>query len=737
MAAVNYNDGSEIGFFNRVCWPKGKHQSESCHGLGRFCEWYFDVGQKSYNVVKRDPIDGSLPVELVKGKKATCGRVIAKVAAIFLKVLTYLTVVIPLIMFVAKCIYRSENSFVPIFIDRLGGPDDDVDDIRGAGSEARRRAAEERRRAQATERARLAKQSLQKFLVADGDVEADFSDAKIQTRIAEYAQEVHDLEIVTHDDLTLLSRIFTKLDSQKRNIEWFLKQQNRVHLEEEQRTYLQARKGDIEVQLDLLKDKANGALPLFKEIEGEFQVLLTSFDDENVNSVLRQIGAARELVERIRGELMQDAVDPDELRAVDDRLKEELEGFEERHYAILDKDLLDRYLTMANLFQRLTGTAGDQKVYDEFVFERAKQLINPTPLKNMGNTCYLNSALQFIQSIPEFVQLLRGNWMNQVDPMLDETEESFEKRRAAFEKARQLFIELTSMIERKNLNPAEHVKKVEEALKKLNDAFVESRCFVDILGQGGGRGQEADAIQPIELFLKNMGYVLETQRNIRWTPAPAEGDAAEQPVEERHHQFNVARTDSYITLQMKDFVGDPLYATSFQALLDHHFDYKPAHLDLRVEQEMVSEGLEAYKLAKIEDHLVVKLNRVGNERDPETGQARVIVREVVDPETEEVHEVRELPQGKHNEEIKFADGEILDFTSAFDPSLLRDGERVLYEVTAVARHHGGANGGAHWTADVKKGGQWLRCNDNARLQEGGMTNLSLGTGDIYLFKRVK
>jgi len=96
-----------VNMFSPLHWPEGKNSQEKCHALGRAVEWFFDLGQKSY-AVHHDPCGKSIPTGKDKGARTTA----LKVISIIFKVLTFPTIIIPIIMLIGKLIYRKKNDFV-------------------------------------------------------------------------------------------------------------------------------------------------------------------------------------------------------------------------------------------------------------------------------------------------------------------------------------------------------------------------------------------------------------------------------------------------------------------------------------------------------------------------------------------------------------------------------------------------------------------------------------------------
>lgn len=97
-----------INFFSNLESPFDVKNGESCRWLGRVVESYFDFGQATYEVFEKKGEKTS--VILADKKEITLG----KAFIIAMKVLSFATVIIPLLMLIGKAIYRGKNSFAVI-----------------------------------------------------------------------------------------------------------------------------------------------------------------------------------------------------------------------------------------------------------------------------------------------------------------------------------------------------------------------------------------------------------------------------------------------------------------------------------------------------------------------------------------------------------------------------------------------------------------------------------------------
>lgn len=108
------NSSVEIDLFSPIYRsPTGQDQrNENLGWIGRIVEPYFDIGQPSYSI-----LPGFLPekfVPLVANEtnvSSSWFKTAVRIIGFILKFISYLTLVIPAVMFVGKLAYRSENTF--------------------------------------------------------------------------------------------------------------------------------------------------------------------------------------------------------------------------------------------------------------------------------------------------------------------------------------------------------------------------------------------------------------------------------------------------------------------------------------------------------------------------------------------------------------------------------------------------------------------------------------------------
>lgn len=101
----------EVGFFNPVYHRAETQRNEKVNWLGRAVEWYFDIGQEVYSILPGPVADRSVPVVKEEAPQRSFFGVILRVVSVALKIISYLTLILPLMMVVGKLIYRAENRF--------------------------------------------------------------------------------------------------------------------------------------------------------------------------------------------------------------------------------------------------------------------------------------------------------------------------------------------------------------------------------------------------------------------------------------------------------------------------------------------------------------------------------------------------------------------------------------------------------------------------------------------------
>lgn len=101
----------EVGFFNPVYHRAETQRNEKVTWLGRAVEWYFDIGQEVYSILPGPVADRSVPVVKEESPQRSFFGVILRVVTVALKIISYLSLILPLMMVVGKLIYRAENRF--------------------------------------------------------------------------------------------------------------------------------------------------------------------------------------------------------------------------------------------------------------------------------------------------------------------------------------------------------------------------------------------------------------------------------------------------------------------------------------------------------------------------------------------------------------------------------------------------------------------------------------------------
>ncbi|MBA3236971.1 MAG: hypothetical protein H0T62_01295 [Parachlamydiaceae bacterium] len=100
-----------VGFFSPISSPGLPHPNENKVWLGRIVEWYFDWGQQAYAIVPSFEDDQTIPIEKISSEKSSLFFQAIHIVIIGLKILSCITVILPLAMLIGKYIYREDNHF--------------------------------------------------------------------------------------------------------------------------------------------------------------------------------------------------------------------------------------------------------------------------------------------------------------------------------------------------------------------------------------------------------------------------------------------------------------------------------------------------------------------------------------------------------------------------------------------------------------------------------------------------
>lgn len=623
----------EVGLLNPVYCPKNVQADVRFRALGHIFEWYWDFGQASYKVA-RDSSEGIVVERNIPQK--SWKRVAGLVVAIFFKLITLLTGVIPFFMFLGKCFYRSENQFLLLSSNHDGHVRErfrydrkkiiDPDFLKYQEIINGQHANE--------------KQQIQLFL-QDHYANKNIIDENLQS----LRKRIEDLEIDDFGSLGALLNLYRQVSHRHALIHSFLIKQNESYSDELVQNLKVAQVDYAELLTALLeKFKDNQAL---QNLYRDFQGGLGDIDD-------------------------------------------------------ISEEDLDLYVALTSMMKALPIINPEEAkpLINEELLAGALQKLAPHGIQNCGNSCYLNSDLQAIMSVPFFRDRLLGDWSPwEFTQEPKETVQEYQARRL-MENARHLsqaqvfggfkkiFSKFTRYYDEKNK------KLIDSKVRKLRDNLKK----VGVIE--GVKTSQQDARRILSELLSATGYSLKTRTKISFNRND-ERVEVEMPLSFRESIFNIP---------LRDVVGEDSHGSTMQELIDHKFT--PKHYvdpDYIHQNENIIERDEIEIFEEIPDYLVINISRFGV--------------------AENKFEI------KYDDKIQFPEGEQIDFTRAFDEKLLQPGQAVRYEVQAVVTHHGRTPLGGHYTADVKKGGGWYRC-DDGHITKLGVSNPDMGSGYLYVLKKV-
>ncbi len=348
-----------IDTFSPIKWESGKNSEEKHHWLGRIVEPYFDLGQQSYTV-HHNPSDDGIPV-YKDTKKSSWQQTALKVVGIIFKVLSYLTVIIPLVMLIGKSVYRSNNTFV------------------------------QQDRVDPKEHERMANQIYDRY----SSEKDDNHHARLSTSINEFALQSCD----TPESLDYIASVYKEIDTVKQEIVR-LKALKREDESEEVYNNLD----DVTVDLNELLEIFNAS------IEGDVHKnqMLQALEASYLLAVQAVTGYREELDvwKEVQDEVL-DGLEPQDWIKKFDELVVRSQNMGD--YQLGNYSAIEKFLKHHALIKKYITDFEHIKKYDD-LDTLANQILKPDGIPNLGHTCYMNSLLQSFANEPALIDHLNRNF---------------------------------------------------------------------------------------------------------------------------------------------------------------------------------------------------------------------------------------------------------------------------------------------------------------------------------------
>lgn len=613
-----------IGFFTPMRFSEGKQSQEKMHWLGRLVESYFDLGQQGVVVLPDESPDG-IAFQHDK-RKLSPGAVALKVLTVALKVVSYIILPLSLIMLIGKAIYRHNNQFVY--------------------------------------QEQVASQEHQRFSMKL----IDSYTSKKQGNSYQFLKE--GVEYVTHvpDDRAhpvAVMRVVTGVDNALKEVGDAMKRSKR-HLTENLIQNLDSVKNDLqELRLQLT----------------------TKFNDQNFKSQL--VKALEEATPHIQDELNRTKESQNVFTDLWEEKKEgEKIGSEEFFQSLLkgigDYSLpnVDELLLFSEVFHVLKNTIPGIVFSEEAeqLLRGIDQIFLPNGIRNLGNSCYLNSIIQALFASPEIYKIVdREIREEELERRAEENDDDFELRvqryneqYAAAEKLRKTLLLLFHAQCQGN----------KEALVFLTSKLREWLFDNKIINELRDQQDAQEVMQAILDRLKVEMITIESVKKYQNLEAERENRSVESSL--------------FLMLDVKDQNGPVSF--SLQGLLDNYFQPKIVtdNDGWRIKEENVVEETEEEIVVNQWEESVKLVNA-----------PRVIFIQL------KRYQIEDGQLSKIGHHVEMPAGGIVCLKDCFkERGIDAPKEEVWYQVEAVVPQSGSLYGG-HYTANVKKGMDWYHCDDSS------------------------